>query len=197
LVAFLSDGFDAAHPFSRITARPATAGGPELWLLGSSGYSGAYAAHLGVGFSFAHFINPGPGPEVVQFYRDNFQPSQVDGQPRASAAISVICADSDDEAERLAASVGLWRLRLEGGDPGPVPTVERALAHPYTESDRRRMEASRGRSVVGGPERVRKELEAMAEAYGIDELIVVTIVHDHEARLRSYQLLAEACALDS
>ena len=190
LVAWLGGGFPDGHPFGQVTATPVDPGGPELWLLTSSGYSALAAARFGMSLCFAHFINPDAARESMALYRDNFEPSAALAEPRASVAVSVICADTDAEAEQLAASVRLWRHRLVRGDPGPVPTVAEALAYPYTDAERRRGDAGRSRLVVGGPARVGEQLEELAAALEVDEIVAVTITHDHLARLHSYELLA-------
>jgi luciferase family oxidoreductase group 1 len=133
LAAFLQDDLPVGHPFSGVRATPITAGAPELWLLGSSGESAAFAAALGCAFSFAHFINPQPGAAgaVLQGYRESFQPSPALSAPRASLAVRALCAETEAEARRLSASFALMRLRFEQGLWGPVPSLDEALAHPY------------------------------------------------------------------
>ena len=198
LRAWFEGSFPAEHPFSRLRATPVPDDAPELWLLSSSGYSAKVAAHFGAGLCFAHFISAEGGPEAIATYRELFRAADEGGEAKASVAISVICADSDDEAERLAESGRLWRFRQRRfGERGPVPPVTEALEYPYSAADRLLLEAGRGRAVVGGPERVRAELAALADTYEVDEVVVVTITHDHEARCRSYELLAEMFALTS
>lgn len=195
LVAFLHDEVDPVHPFARVHAMPLGTGAPEVWLLGSSGHSAAYAAHFGLAFSFAHFISPIGGTEVVEGYRQRFRPSGVLNEPRTSIGVSVLCAETDGEADRLAASWDLQRLRRDRGERGPVPSLQEALAYPYTPSDRALIAHNRERLIVGGPGTVRARLLALADAYGTDEIVVLTICHDFAARVRSYELLAEAFAL--
>lgn len=187
LVAWLGGGFPGDHPFRKVTATPDTPGGPEVWLLSSSGYSALAAAQVGTAFCFAHFINPEVSTQAVAAYREHFTPSPSTPGPVAALAVSVICADTDAEAERLASSIRLWRRRLRAGDPGPVPTVEEATGHRAPPA-----EGGPSRLVFGSPERVVDELHALAVAHGVDEIVVVTITHDHAARLRSYELLAES-----
>lgn len=195
LAGFLHDALPEDHPFQGVRAMPQEPGAPELWLLGSSGESAAYAAHFGFAFSFAHFINPVGGEGVLRAYRASFRPSATLDRPRGSLAVRVLCADTDTEARRLSASFTLLRLRMERGERGPVPSVEEALAYPYTAAERARAEAIMEGVVVGGPEGVKGELERMATAHGVDELVVVTICHDPTARRRSYELLAQALGL--
>ena len=198
LVAWLGGSFPDDHPFRRVpaTPRPAAADdGPELWLLGSSGYGAVAAGQLGASFCAAHFIDPTTTAKSMQLYREHFTPSAELQTPRAALAVSVICADTDEEAERLSSSIRLWRLRLRRGDPGPVPTVEEALAHLPTPDERRQLDAGRGRLVAGSPQHVGGLLRELAAAHGVEEILAVTITHDHVARMRSYELLATAAGL--
>ncbi|WCF09451.1 LLM class flavin-dependent oxidoreductase [Paenibacillus thiaminolyticus] len=192
LGGFLKHDLPAEHPLHGLKATPIPEQAPEVWLLGSSGYSGRKAAEMGASFSFAHFINGEGGEEVVRAYYDAFRPGPLGDKPRANACIIVICADSDEEAERLATSVDLRLLLLDRGDSrATFVSPEKAAAFPYTEWDRDRIRYNRGRMIVGGPDKVKRDLEAFAERYGIDEVIAMTVTYDFEARLRSYELLGE------
>jgi luciferase family oxidoreductase group 1 len=195
LADFLHDALPEDHPYRGVRAMPQGLGAPELWLLGSSGQSAAYAAYFGFAFSFAHFINPYGAAEVLGAYLAGFQPSAALSAPRASMAVRVLCADTEEEARRLSASFALMRLRMERGQRGPVPSVEEALLHPYTDFDRARLEEIMANAVVGDPPSVKRRLEQMAAEHGVDELVIVTITHDPAARHRSYELLAEAFGL--
>ena len=195
LLAFLDNALPDGHPFAGVRAMPAGPGTPEFWLLGSSDQSAAYAAWFGAAFSFAHFINDQGGPEVMAAYRDHFRPSPRLAAPQGSIGVFVICAESEAEARRLAASRDLWRLRLDQGILGPVPTVEEALAYPYSEAEQARVAFHRRRQVVGDQDRVRESLLALAARYGVDELVIVSVCHGFDPRLRCYELLAEAFAL--
>jgi luciferase family oxidoreductase group 1 len=166
-----------------------------VWLLGSSDASAALAAHFGLAFSFAHFINAEGGAEVTQAYRHYFRPSTHLAAPRASVAVFAICAETEAEAARLAKSRDLAMLRLYTNRFGPYPSVEEAEAYPYTESEMQIVRYNRARVTAGTPAQVRARLLEHADAYGADEIVVVTITHDVKARVRSYELLAEAFAL--
>lgn len=111
-------------------------------------------------------------------------------------AVSVVCAGSDAEADRLARSADVWRLRPEGADRGPLLPPEEAAARPLTDLERSKIAQGREAMVVGGPQRARDRLTELAGAFGVEELLVVTICHDPAARLRSYELLAEAFGLE-
>lgn len=197
LVAWLDDCLPDEHPFQRVRAMPAGDSSPEVWLLGSSDYSGSLAAYLGLRFAFAHFISAHGGDAVSRAYRDDFRPSHREPVPYSMVCVMVVCAESDAEAERLAASIDHRRLLMATGREAPVATTEEALAYPYSDRDREVIRRERERAVVGSPERVKARLLEVQQAFSADELMVITIAGDYAARLRSYELLAEAFALDS
>jgi luciferase family oxidoreductase group 1 len=194
LVGFLHDRLDPGHPFERVRAMPDGVVIPQVWMLGSSSHSGAVASYLGQRFAFAHFITPAFGPQVVAAYRKGFQPSESLSAPEVVVAVSVMCAGTDEEAQRLARSNEVWRLRPEGTERGPLLSPEDAAARTLSDLEEAKVIQSRATTVVGGPDRVRAELTALAAAFEVDELLVVTVCHDPVARLRSYELLAEAFA---
>ena len=187
LLALLEDDLPANHPFSRLTALPGGPERPEVWLLGSSPQSAIWAAELGLPYSFADFINP-TGAELAQLYRERFQPSSRRATPWVAAAVSTICAETDEQAQRLAASARMAVAFLHSGRLIPVPPVEKALAF-FAEHD---VPPTGRRAVVGAPDAVRAGLDEVAAEYGADELMLVTITHDHAARRRSYELVAAA-----
>ena len=196
LIGWLENRLDPAHPFARVRATPDPGSSPEVWLLGSSGYGGAVAAVFGRPFSFAHFINPHAGPEAIANYRANFRPDGDDRPaPRVNVCVIALCADTDEEVDALAATAAMWRLQLEHGRPGPVPSPERALAHPFTDEQIARNQKMRKHHAIGTPDVVAAKLHEIAGRYGTDELMLLTITHDPAARRRSYELVAQACGL--
>jgi len=195
LVGHLDGTLPDDHPHRHVRVQPGGDTAPEVWLLGSSDYSGLLAAQLGLRFAFAHFINPRGGDLVTRAYRERYQPSARGPAPAALVCVFVICAQSDAEAERLAASIDLRRLHMALNLDTPVPTLAEAQKHVYSEEERRYVLGQRERAVIGGPETCRRELTALVERYGADELMVLTITGDYATRLRSYELLAEAFGL--
>jgi luciferase family oxidoreductase group 1 len=195
LLGYLGGGLPADHPFARIRVTPEPASSPEVWLLGSSDQSALVAAYLGCAFSFAHFITDQGGIEVMAAYRDRFRPSARLEAPLGSIGVFVLCADTEAEAERLAQSRDLWRLRLDQGYLGPVPSIEEAEAHPYSREERLRIAVNRRRMVIGAPEQVKARMFELARRYGVEEIVAVTICHGFAPRLRSYELLAQAFEL--
>jgi luciferase family oxidoreductase group 1 len=175
----------------QIKATPRSPGGPDVWVLASSVDSASIAAHFGLPLGWAHFITMADGEPIVRAYLDQYRPSARNPEPTASVAAAVICADTDAEAQLVASSVRRWRAE---GLRGPIP-------EPDPDLDRRAFAASRhpGRKplIVGDPDHCATELGRLATGHGVDELIAVTITHDHQARIRSYELLAEVFGLGS
>jgi len=195
LVGHLDGSLPDEHPFKRLRVQPEVDGAPQVWLLGSSDYSGALAAQLGLRFAFAHFINPRGGDAVSRAYAAAFQPSPREARAHAIVCTFAICAESAAQAERIAASIDLRRLHMALNLDTPVPTPEEAARHAYSEDERGYVMAQRARAVIGAPQTCRREITALAERYAADEVMVLTITGDYATRLRSYELLAEAFAL--
>ncbi|HWA13035.1 MAG TPA: LLM class flavin-dependent oxidoreductase [Burkholderiales bacterium] len=190
VVGWLDRTLPEEHPYALVQAMPTGVSSPEVWLLGSSDYSGALAAYLGLRFAFAHFINAQGGDLVSQAYRRDFRPSGRESAPASMACVFALCAETADEAQRLAASIDLRRLQMATGRESVIATAAEALAYPYTERDRQIIQRERARAVIGTPAQVKARLIEIAEAFAADELMVITITGDYASRLRSYELLA-------
>lgn len=198
LLAFDSGAFPETHPFRTIRPTPRDVQLPPIWLLGSSGgYSAKLAATTGIGFAFAYHINPNDNDMVaaLQTYRTQFTPSAQLSTPHSILAIGILCAETAERAEELATMVDLAYLRRHTGQPAPLPTLAEAKAYPFTELERAQAQAYRGRQIIGTPERVRARIEEMVAHSGVDEVMALTTIADQAARLRSYELLAEAFTL--
>ncbi len=192
LLAYLADALPEDHPFASLAAfLPGLPHRPEPWLLGSSPQSGIWAAEVGLPYCFADFINPLGAPFVAR-YRDEFQPSEWQSEPRVIVAASAICAETDAEAERVAASYRMVGTLFFRGKFIAVPPIEKALRFFAEEGS---PAATGRRLIVGSPATVRSRLEALAEEYGAEEVMIVTITHRHADRRRSYELIAEAFGL--
>jgi luciferase family oxidoreductase group 1 len=182
LLAHYDGTMPADHPFSKLgEALPGNPEKPEIWLLGSSPQSAVWAAQLDLPYAFADFINPN-GSTVTREYQQNA------AHPRTAIGVWAIAADTDEEAERLASSIAMSFAMLRQGRPIPVPSPERAMRYLAQHGDPHKGR----RRIVGAPEKVRAGIEQVAEEYGADEVIVVTITHDHRARRHSYELIADA-----
>lgn len=197
LILWETREFPPGHPFNSVVAMPSDTPLPPIWLLGSSDYSSELAAQVGMGFAFAHHFATYDAITALTRYRLHFRPSGWRKTPHAVLAIAVIVADTDAEAERLALSYDLNRLRRDHGQYLPLPSPEEAEAYPYTDADRARLAHYRAKVFVGSPATVMTQLEPLIAASAADEVMVITPVFDHEARKRSYTLLAQAFALQA
>jgi len=187
-------GFPLGHPFHNVRPMPFDVELPPIYLLGSSDYSAQLAGHIGAAFSFAHHFANFDAAEAMRLYRDNFKPSLSHDKPYAILATHVVCADTDKEAERLAATVDLNFVRRAKGEYLPLASPEDAANYDYTPVDRARIAQNRVRVSVGSPETVKARLLPLIEATRADELMVTTMTSDHDARKRSYELLAKTFA---
>jgi luciferase family oxidoreductase group 1 len=190
LVAHLDGTLPEGHPFRRVRVQPEVDTAPEVWLLGSSGYSGELAARLGLRFAFAHFINPQGGDAVSRAYREDFRPSQRDRAPHALVCVFAICAETDAEAERLAQAIDLRRLHMALNLDTPVPTPEEAASHRYSEEERAYVQGQRARAIIGSPKTCKERILELAGRYAADEVMLLTITGEYATRLASYELLA-------
>lgn len=197
LFAFAGDGFPDDHPFRAVRAEPAEVPLPPVWILGSSEYGAQVAAAFGLGFAFARHLNPRGAADAIRLYRDQFQPSARRATPYAILTVSAICADRVDRAEELALSLGLGVVRMRQGRPGKLPTPQEAAAHDWTEAEADQLRRYRRAQVLGAPADVRNGILELVRDTGADEVMVMTSVHDHLERKRSYELIAEAFGLET
>jgi luciferase family oxidoreductase group 1 len=196
LLGYLEDRLPEEFPFARLAKTlPGLPERPQPWLLGSSEQSALWAGELGLPYAFADFINP-QGAPIAAAYRERFTPSaERCSRPCTAVGVSVVCADSDAEAQALAASARMTFTLLRRGQLTPVPPPEEALEFLAAERESRGDAAAHGpsrRALIGSPQKVRTQLEELAAEYGAEEAIIVTITYEHSARLRSYEMLAEA-----
>ncbi|TYK52295.1 LLM class flavin-dependent oxidoreductase [Actinomadura decatromicini] len=177
---------------SKVT--PAAGNEPPVWLLGSSGYSARLAGLLGLPFAFAHHFSAQNTVPALNLYRESFRPGAL-AEPYSMIGVAVTAADTDERAVELAQPQALAFLRLRQGNPGLLPTPDEAASYPYTAMDRQMIDSRLADQVVGGPETVRRTMDALIERTGVDEVMVTTQVHDHADRLRSYDILADLYSL--
>jgi luciferase family oxidoreductase group 1 len=199
LLAWLEHDFGPGHPYAPFPLSPGVAGGPQPWLLGSSPASAVLAGQLGMRYCFAAFLNPGDAPSAFSIYRAAFRAAGRAGGPPAPytmLAVSVACAPTDEEADLLRAGAELHARRVAGHDPAvdmPLPDPARALAELGRAPGPVAVEPGNWpRHLSGSPERVRAHLAAITAEASADELMICDLIGDHAARLRSYELLAQA-----
>jgi luciferase family oxidoreductase group 1 len=182
------------HPFRDIVAQPGGPTLPEVWILGSSDYGAQVAAYFGLPFCFAHFITDGRGAEqAMAIYREGYRPSPRHPAPHGAVCVWAMAAATEAEAARLFTSRELWRLGRDRGVFEPLPSPEEAAAHAFTEAELQRVERLRARALYGTPDVVAVKLRELAGTLAVEEVAILTTLHDPQARRRSYALLADAC----
>jgi luciferase family oxidoreductase group 1 len=185
-------GFPEGHPFHKVHAMPADVRLPPIYLLGSSDYSAQLAGQIGAAFAFAHHFATFDAVAAMKLYRDNFRPSPAHAEPYAILATHVVCADTDAEAARLATTVELNFVRRAKGEYQPLASPEDAGKYDYSPVDKARIAQNASRLTVGAPATVQARLHPLITATQADEVMVTTMVFDHQARRRSYELLTQA-----
>jgi luciferase family oxidoreductase group 1 len=195
LVLWETRDFPAGHPYNNVVAMPDDTPLPPIWLLGSSDYSSELAAQVGMGFAFAHHFASYDAIAAMTNYRDHFKPSGWRAMPHGILAVAAVAAETDAEAEKLASSMDLNRLRRDRGQYLPLPSVEEALTYSYSDAERASVMRNRSRLFVGSPATILAKLQPMITASQPDELMIITAVYDHDARKKSYSLLADAFGL--
>jgi luciferase family oxidoreductase group 1 len=179
------------HPFRDVRAQPMGTTKPEIWVLGSSDYGAQVAAYFGLPFCFAHFITEGRGvDQAFALYREGYRPSAAHPTPHGALCVWAVAAETEAEAARLFSSREISRLNRDKGIYAALPSPEEAAAYVLSDTDLARRERLRARSIYGTPDVAGEKLRLLAETYQIDEIAVLTTLHDPEARRRSYALLA-------
>ena len=176
----------------RVRAVPSGGGKIPIWLLGSSGFSAQLAAALGRPFSFAAHFSPENLDAALTLYRDNFRPSAHLNQPHVMVALNVFAADTDREAERLSTSHQQSFINLIRGTPSKIQPPVDDMDSIWTPSEKAHLEERLGGSIIGGPETVKRELSSFLNRTKADELIIHAMIYDHDARMRSYEITADA-----
>ncbi|WP_411347422.1 LLM class flavin-dependent oxidoreductase [Paenibacillus sp. WLX2291] len=198
LISYLNDATPSDHRFAGLTAQPSIDRMPELWLLGSSGGTADLAAMTGASYAFAQFFGMTGGEDAVAHYKEHFQPSVMSPTPKSLVAITVACADTEEEAEHLMRSNDLYFIALRENRPLPyLPSAKTAADYHYNSTELAHIQDTRRFRVVGTPDQVKEKLLQFAADYQTDELLIVSAIHDNQARIRSYELLAEAFELST
>ncbi|HZX56462.1 MAG TPA: LLM class flavin-dependent oxidoreductase [Ilumatobacteraceae bacterium] len=193
LMGLLGDPRSESGLWNHFRATPAATTYPQIFLLGSSGYSAQLAGHLGLPFAFAHHFDTGGTMQATELYRHTFQPSVVLEEPYMIVTANVLAADSKEEADWHSAPGRLTALGRRTGRFTPLPSPQAAAAHPDLE-EANRLPSNR---VVGEISTVVRELEELVDRTGAAELMVTSVAYDLSARLRSIELLAEHWPSDS
>ncbi len=198
IIGYLYDAMPVGHPFEKLLAAPAIPSAPEIWLLGSSGESARIAAKLGTSYAFAEFFGTPGGEEATQYYNEHFEPNPVlEGHSRSMIATLAICAETEEEAIRLAMSGNLLFLGIRTGiEMQFLPSVQTATDYPYTETDLYHIQQIRQRRIIGTPAQVKEKLLRMGSDYNVGEILINSPIHDEKARIRSYELIADVFGMN-
>ena len=205
LTRFLDDDFPDGHPYSRIHAvpgpvqatRPAACspGRPPIWLLGSSGFSARLAGMLGLPFAFAHHFSAQNTVPALDLYRESFRPSAVLDAPYALIGVAALAADDEREARRQVLPAPCRWSGCAPGAPASCRRPEEAEAYEFSPMEREFVDGWLRNIVHGTADEVRAGLDDLAKRTGADELMITANAHGGEARLRRYELIADAYGL--
>jgi luciferase family oxidoreductase group 1 len=163
-----------------------------IWLLGSSDYSAQLAGYLGLPFAFAGQFSPAYLQAALTLYRQRFEPSEVLDKPYAMVGVNVFAADTNEEARRLSTSHQQMHLNLIRGTPGQMPPPVDSMDGLWLPHEQASVESTLRASIIGDPDTVRQGLQAFIDSTRADELIINSMMFDHTARLRSYEIIAQA-----
>jgi luciferase family oxidoreductase group 1 len=180
------------QPGQTVQAVPGAGTNVPLWILGSSLFGAQLAAALGLPYAFASHFAPDALMPALAVYREKFQPSEQLERPHAMVGLNVFAADTDAEARRLFTSAQQSFANMFRGARGKLPAPIDDIESYWTPMEKAQASNMLACSVVGSPETVRDGVRRLVEETGADELIVAAAIHDHDARLRSYEILAEA-----
>lgn len=182
----------AGHPMQALHAMPGDAPLPPIWILGSGGSSARMAGVSGLGYAYASHFSPVPAAPVFAAYREAFVASAAFPRPHAILAVQAVCAPTDADAEHLARALDLAMVQIRQGRFSVLPSPEEAAAHRFSDAEREIVAQTRPLAIVGTPAAVRQQIEARAAECSADEVMIVSNLHGHAARLRCYELIAEA-----
>ena len=178
-------------PDQKVKAVPGAGLKVPVWMLGSSLFGAEFAARLGLPYAFASHFAPAAMEDALDVYRSKFEPSEHLAEPYAMLGVNIFAADTDAEGEVLMTSVQQSFLNLRYGTPKPVPPPVPGFLDQIAPPDRRMLEQALSCSVAGAPDTVHAWLKDFIARTGVNELIVAAQIFDHEARKRSFEIVAE------
>lgn len=192
LLMYLHDAVPQTHPYAGLKATPIIDQAPPIWTLGSSVNSAKLAAEKGLPYMYAKFINDEGGKEAAETYLENFQPSAYLPKAKQAVAVFFVCAESDEDVERITSSLDLSLLLTGQGIPiNGTPSPEKAMTYPYTEFERKYIPENRKRMIIGRPKSARAQIEQLAEEHQTDEVMLVMNTFHFKDKLNAYELIAK------
>jgi len=186
--------FGPGEQSPRVRAIPGEGLSIPVWILGSSLFGAQLAAMLGLPYAFASHFAPGQMMEAIALYRERFEPSAQLDRPYVMLGFNAFAADTDEEGRRLSTSLMQAFVNLRTGNPGLLPPPVDGYAETLAPPARAMLDQVLSCSAIGSPQTVRESIRSFVERTGADELMITSQIHDHGARLRSYQIVAEAMA---
>ncbi|MRX70754.1 MsnO8 family LLM class oxidoreductase [Bacillus lacus] len=178
-------------PVHKVTAFPSIDRQPQVWLLGTSVKGAKLAAEKGLAFTFGHFLYPAAGKQAISTYKAEFRATPYQKKPQHMVCVFVVCAKTEEQAEKLALSQDIWLLRVEKGENSRIPSYSEAVQYPLSVRDREKISHNRSRMIIGTPKKVKAELNALSQRYECNEFLILTNLHRFEDKLQSFQLLAK------
>jgi luciferase family oxidoreductase group 1 len=192
LLKWMTDELPQTHRYGGVSAVPINVHMPDLWILGSSDFGAMLAAEKGLPYAFAQHFSHLPALEILKLYHERFRPSRWLEAPRCMLGVHIICAETDELARDLAMSSDLsFSIFVQTGKSIPLPTVEEAKHYSYSADDWKQVRAGSMPKFVGSPETIQKSLSPYLKSGIVDELMILSMIHDQEARKNSYRLLSE------
>ncbi len=196
LLMYLNDAMSDTHPYAGLKATPIIDEAPPVWTLGSSVSSAKLAAEKGLPYMYAKFINDEGGSEAAKVYRESFQPSEYVKEPKQAVAVFFVCAETDEEVERITSSLDLSLLLTGQGIPmSGTPSPEKAMRYPYTAFEKKYIPENRKRMIIGTPQSARQQIEQLAEEHKTDEVMLVMNTYHFKDKLKAYELIAKEMRL--
>ncbi|GGF10034.1 hypothetical protein GCM10010954_05680 [Halobacillus andaensis] len=188
---FLTAEIPKDHSYYGVSAKPSTKRNPELWVLGLTERGARHAAVNGTGYTFGHFINPDQAISSIEAYREKFKASSNLTEPKINACVFVVCAETNEKAEKLAKSQDMWLLQVEKGLDTRVPSVEEVESTDFSSRELSKIKSNRRRCIIGDPVHVYNRLKDLCDSYHTDELLLITNIYDFHEKKKSYQLIAD------
>nr|WP_106783193.1 LLM class flavin-dependent oxidoreductase [Lysinibacillus timonensis] len=191
LLRFFHQNFPKEHEFSKVTASPVPHVSPTPWILGTSQKSAVLAAQFGLAYAFGHFMSDQDGVAIIEEYLDTFQSKQNGQQPEVLVTVPVICAETTKKAEEIAMSSLIWQLQTAKGIGKTVPSIEDAFHYQMDDKEIVAFAELKQKMIIGNPKEVSQALIMLQKKYKVDELMLLTITHQYEDRIKSYELVAQ------
>ncbi|MDQ0268474.1 LLM class flavin-dependent oxidoreductase [Cytobacillus purgationiresistens] len=191
LLQFLHNSFPQEHMFSKVTPTPVPRISPEVWILGTSEKSALLAAENGTAYAFGQFMSAKDGAGILKKYKEGFADTHAGKTGNSLITVSAICAETTAQAEGIASSQFLWKILSDRGIKTGIPSIDDAKNYRYTKQDIEKIAEMKQNIIVGNPFEVKTALEKLNEDYHVDEIMIVTITHDYQDRLQSYQLISD------